>query len=181
MTRTTPSLHGQRLDLWARDDLPSDVRFRPALKEEESAVAALRRACGWSAETVSQQFRAMRDGKREIWIAECDGYLVGTNTIEWYTDDRNLADGQTRAHISNLVVHPSYRKRGIGRGLMVAVENAARHRAFFVITIGVDRGNDYARRLYERRGYTFVKDINAAWGLVHILERPLQLDRYDGA
>ena len=158
---------------WANDDQPPDVRFRPALMEEEGAVGALRRACGWSAETVAQQFRAMREGKREIWIAECEGYLVGTNTIEWSADDRSLADGQHRAHISNLVVHPTYRRRGVGRGLMAAVEAAARRRGYGIITIGVDKGNDYARALYERRGYTFVKDINAPWGLVHILERPL--------
>ena len=158
---------------WAQDDLPHDVRFRPALNEEEGAVGALRRACGWSADTVAQQFRAMRDGRREIWIAECDGYLVGTGTVEWLADDRQLADGRTSAHISNLVVHPTYRRRGIAKGLMVAVERAAQRRGCSVITIGVDRGNNYARALYERRGYTFVKDINAPWGLVHILQRRL--------
>lgn len=158
---------------WARDDLPSDVRLRPALFEEEGAISALRRACGWSADTVAQQFRAMREARREIWIAECDGYLVGTVTVEWLTDDRQLADGQTRSHISNLVVHPMYRRRGVGKGLMVAVERAAARKGCSVITIGVDRGNNYARALYERRGYSFVKDINAPWGLVHILQRAL--------
>lgn len=159
---------------WAQDDLPPDARLRPALFEEESAVSALRRACGWSADTVSQQFRSMRDGRREIWIAECDGYLVGTCTVEWLADDSLLADGRTRAHISNLVVHPTYRRRGIGKGLMVAVEQAARRRGLRLITIGVDRGNGYARGLYERRGYVYVKDIHAPWGLVHILQRPLR-------
>ncbi len=158
---------------WAGDDLPPDVRLRPALYEEETAVSALRRACGWSAETVAQQFRNMRDGRREIWIAECDGYLVGTCTVEWLADDSHLADGRTRAHISNLVVHPTYRRRGIGKGLMVAVERAAGRRGCAVITIGVDRGNNYARALYEQRGYSYVKDIHAPWGLVHILQRRL--------
>ena len=158
---------------WAHDALPPGVRLRPALNEEENAVAALRRACGWSSDTVSGQFRAMREGRREIWIAESDGYLVGTGTVEWLADDRSLADGRTRAHISNLVVHPTYRRRGIAKGLMVAVEQAARRRGCSLITIGVDRGNDYARALYERRGYTFVKDVNAPWGLVHILQRTL--------
>jgi len=158
---------------WAADDLPRDVRLRPALFEEEGAIAALRRACGWSSDTVAQQFRAMREGRREIWIAECDGYLVATGTVEWLADDRGLADGQTRAHISNLVVHPTYRRRGIAKGIMVVVEKAAHRRGCAVITIGVDRGNNYARTLYEVRGYTFVKDINAPWGLVHILQRQL--------
>src|SRR5689334_17547490 len=97
-------------------------------RQEEGAVMALRRTCGWNAETVPQQFRAMDEGRRQIWIAETDGYLVATITIEWVADDRRLADGHTVAHISNLVVHPTYRRRGIGRGLVGAVERAAHER-----------------------------------------------------
>jgi len=158
---------------WSGNELPAGVRFRPALNQEESAISALRRSCGWSADTVAQQFRVMREGRRQIWIAECEGYLVGTGTVEWLTDDRSLADGRTRSHISNLVVHPEYRRRGIAKGLMVAAEGEAQRRGYSLITIGVDRGNNYARALYERRGYSFVKDINAPWGLVHILQRTL--------
>jgi ribosomal protein S18 acetylase RimI-like enzyme len=158
---------------WARDVPPPGVRFRTAYAEEEGALVALRRACGWSADAVPQQFRAMREGRRDIWIAELAGYVVGTVTVEWVSDDRELADGATAAHISNLVVHPSYRRRGIGRGLLGAVERAAAVRGRTTMTIGVDRGNDYARALYERRGYEHVKDVNAPWGRVHVLRHPL--------
>jgi ribosomal protein S18 acetylase RimI-like enzyme len=159
---------------WTADPPLPNVQFRPAIPEEHGAMAALRRACGWNADTVPQQFQAMSEGRRDIWIAVCDGYLVGTVTIEWRSDDRSLADGATAAHVSNLVVHPTYRHRGIGRGLLGAVEREASRRGRGVITIGVDRGNDYARRLYERRGYVYVKDIHAHWGLVHILHCPLR-------
>ena len=152
---------------------PPGVRLRPALRQEESAVMALRRACGWSSDTVPQQFRAMDEGRRQVWIAETEGYLVSTITLEWISDDRQLADGRTAAHISNLVVHPSYRKRGIARGLLGAVERAAYQRGCSVITIGVDDGNDYARRIYQRMGYEYLKDVHAPWGLIHILGRQL--------
>jgi ribosomal protein S18 acetylase RimI-like enzyme len=151
------------------DETPPGVTVRPALPEEEGAVVALRRACGWSSDSVPQQFRAMFEGRREIWIAECDGYLVGTITVEWHADDRQLADGRTTAHISNLVVHHRYRRRGIARALMGGVERAAAARGCSVMTIGVDDGNTYARRLYERRGYVYLKDVHAPWGLIHIL------------
>lgn len=152
---------------------PPSVRLRQAFPEEEGAVMALRRACGWSSESVPQQFRAMREGRRDVWIAECDGYLVATITLEWFSDDPQLGDGQTTAHISNLVVHPCYRRRGIARAAMGAVERAAVERGCSMMTIGVDHGNDYARRLYERRGYTFVRDVIAPWGDIHILRRPV--------
>lgn len=153
------------------DDLPADVRFRPALLEEEHAIVAVRRASGWTADTVGQQFRAMVEGRREIWIAECDGYLVGTLTIEWAAEDRHLADGTDIAHISNLVVHPYYRHRGIARGLLTSAERTARTRDFRAMTIGVDEGNIYAREIYERRGYRWIKDLFAPWGRIHILGR----------
>jgi ribosomal protein S18 acetylase RimI-like enzyme len=156
------------------DELPPGVILRPALVEEEGALMALRRACGWSAETVPQQFRAMLEGRRTIWIAVCDGYLVGTITVEWTTEDRQLADGRTTAHISNLVVHQYYRRRGIGRALMGAAERVAVGRGCTTMTIGVDDGNVYARQLYERRGYSYLKDVHAPWGRIHMLSRRLR-------
>ncbi len=159
---------------FADEDPPPGVTIRPALPEEEGAVVVLRRASGWSSDSVPQQFRAMAERRRVIWIAECDGYLVGTITVEWFADDRQLADGRTTAHISNLVVHSRYRRRGIGRGLMGAVERAAYDGGYAVMTIGVDDGNTYARRLYERRGYVYLKDVHAPWGLIHILSRRLR-------
>jgi ribosomal protein S18 acetylase RimI-like enzyme len=115
----------------------------------------------------------MQERRREIWIAESDGYLVATITVEWAADDPQLADGRIAAHVSNLVVHPTYRRRGIARGLLQAVERAAAARSCRVMTIGVDAGNTYARSIYERAGYRFLKDVNAPWGLIHILTRPL--------
>jgi hypothetical protein len=41
------------------------------------------------------------------------------------------------------------------------------------MSIGVDHGNDYARRLYEALGYTFLKDVTMPWGPIHILIRGL--------
>jgi ribosomal protein S18 acetylase RimI-like enzyme len=175
MTQALPS----QLPAGYPDETPPGVRLRPALAEEEGAVASLRRACGWSADSVGQQFRAMFEGRRTIWIAECDGYLVGTITIEWQADDRQLADGRTAAHISNLVVHHRYRRRGIGAGLLGAAERAAAQRGCATMTIGVDDGNAYARRMYERRGYHFVKDVRAPWGLIYILARRLPPLRYE--
>jgi hypothetical protein len=39
------------------------------------------------------------------------------------------------------------------------------------MTIGVDEGNIYAREIYERRGYRWIKDLFAPWGRIHILGR----------
>ena len=44
---------------------------------------------------------------------------------------------------------------------------------YSVVTIGVDQPNRYARRLYERWGYQWLKDTRQHWGVVHILARRL--------
>ena len=95
--------------------------------------------------------------------------MVGTITVEWLADYRQLADGRSRAYISNLVVHPMYRRRGIARGLIAAVECESVRRSYSTMTIGVDHGNDYARNVYERLGYVFLKNVNMPWGPIHIL------------
>jgi hypothetical protein len=95
----------------------------------------------------------MAEGRRDIWIAECDGYRVGTLTIEWLADDRSLADGVAIAHVSNLVappVLPAPRHRA-GPSRVSRTRRALK--AYRSMTIGVDEGNHYARTIYERRGY----------------------------
>lgn len=162
---------------------------------------ALRTSASWSTSAVPQQFQSMASGHRLIWVAKLKGGrgqeseapqprlqpsrrgdaggggpasgIVGTVTLEWGLDDPELADGRTCAHVSNLVVHPAYRRRGIGRALTAAAEEVAAQRRYTAITIGVDEPNTYARRLYERWGYRWYKDTMAAWGRVHVLRRVL--------
>ena len=103
-------------------------------------MIALRGSCGLERRQRPPAVPGHAGGARALYIAECDGYLVGTITVEWFADDRQLADGHSLAHISNLVVHHRYRRRGIGRALMGAVERAAPPRGCLAMTIGVDDG-----------------------------------------
>jgi ribosomal protein S18 acetylase RimI-like enzyme len=71
------------------------------------------------------------------------------------------------------VVHPYYRHRGIARGLLAYAEHAASVKSYRTMTIGVDEGNQYARAIYERRGYRWSRDLHAPWGRIHVLVRRL--------
>ena len=140
---------------------------------EYEAVIAVRRSVGWSGDTVYDQFRRVAEGKRLVLVAEYDSYAVGTVSLEWNSTHYRNVRGQHSAHISNLVVRPTHQRQGIGRALVEAAEEAAHSRGYSVVTIGVDQPNRYARRLYERWGYQWLKDTRQHWGIVHILTRRL--------
>ena len=149
------------------------LRVRVARYEwgDSEAVIAVRRSVGWSGDTVHDQFRRVAEGKRLVLVAEYDDYAVGTVSLEWNSAHYRSVRGQRSAHISNLVVRPGYQRQGIGRALVEAAEEAAHLRGYSVVTIGVDQPNRYARRLYERWGYQWLKDVRQHWGIVHILAR----------
>lgn len=56
-------------------------------------------------------------------------------------------------HITNVAVHPEFRRLGIGRRLMMAIEELARERRALRMTLEVRRSNDIAQHLYKQLGY----------------------------
>jgi ribosomal protein S18 acetylase RimI-like enzyme len=109
-----------------------------------------------------------------VYMIDVDGEPAASGILTWRDSDPDLCDGHTTAHLSNLIVDPRFQGRGLGSRLIAVIEDAARERGFTRITIGVDATNDRARRLYERKGYAWLKDKTEAWGLVHYLWKPLQ-------
>jgi GNAT superfamily N-acetyltransferase len=82
-----------------------------------------------------------------VWIE--DGQIVGNVTISRLSPQNWL--------ISNVAVHPDYRRRGIARGLMVASVDWIRDRAARWISLEVRRDNVTARSLYQNLGFVLVK------------------------
>jgi ribosomal-protein-alanine N-acetyltransferase len=59
-------------------------------------------------------------------------------------------------HITNVAVHPEFRRRGIARTLLCAVLDDARHRGLRVIALEVRPSNREARTLYDSLGFRAV-------------------------
>jgi ribosomal protein S18 acetylase RimI-like enzyme len=81
-------------------------------------------------------------------IAREDQKIVGTVQL----DLAGRANGSHRAEVAKLMVHTSYRKRGIGETLMNAIEQEA-HRAGRTTLILDTREGDPSVRLYTKLGY----------------------------
>lgn len=60
------------------------------------------------------------------------------------------------AHISNIAIHPDYRRRGLGRRLLVHLLEEAVARGASKATLEVRRSNLLAQRMYEGFGFKVV-------------------------
>lgn len=106
-------------------------------------VAALERLC--FSEPWSEKSLELLLGDAAIaYVCEQDGRAVAYAGMMLAVDE-----GQ----ITNVAVHPDYRRRGLGRELMAAIAADARARGFLQIALEVRASNHAAILLYERDGY----------------------------
>jgi ribosomal protein S18 acetylase RimI-like enzyme len=87
-------------------------------------------------------------GTRRILIARVDGRIAGTVQLDLATPPNQ----RHRAEVLKLLVHPDARRRGIARGLMVAIEDVARAEGRTLLTLDTRTG-DAAEPLYRSLGY----------------------------
>lgn len=91
---------------------------------------------------------ALRNGKRVLWIAEQGDRLAGSVQLDYDTPPNQAH----RAEVTKLLVHPDFRRRGIGRALMRELEARANLLGRTLITLDTRTG-DYAEPLYASLGY----------------------------
>ncbi len=118
------------------------ITLRPLGTSDISAVVALEEANQPQPWTVGILEGELAADDRSYVVAE-DGEVVGFGGV--------MVVGE-EAHITNLLVAPEQRRRGIARQMMTrlirdAVGMGARH-----LTLEVRAGNEAARRLYHRFG-----------------------------
>ena len=85
---------------------------------------------------------------RRVMVARLDGGLVGTVQIDLATPPNQ----QHRAEVLKLLVHPSARRRGVARALMVAIEGVAQQERRTLLTLDTWTGRA-AEGLYRSLGY----------------------------
>ena len=95
----------------------------------------------------------------EILAGELGRFLeeasTGVTDLESHFVGFVLAAEQTpqRAVLLDLVVHPSFRRRGIGEGLLAWSARALRALGYDTVRLWVTETNTAARRLYDRTGF----------------------------
>jgi len=113
-----------------------------------------------------REMKALRFLAPFLWLVSVSPELYGFFPgFVWVEDNRIVGNvnvnregpGWRHWRISNLAVHPAYRRRGIGRELMEAAIDLIRQRGGEVVTLQVRRANTAAQRLYRSLGFTLLK------------------------
>jgi ribosomal protein S18 acetylase RimI-like enzyme len=94
---------------------------------------------------------AMRDGTRRVLVARLSDTIVGTVQLNTATPPNQ----RHRADVAKMMVHPSARRCGIARALMIAVEEVARAEGRTLLTLDTVSGSP-AEILYRSLGYVVV-------------------------
>jgi hypothetical protein len=100
---------------------------------------------------VEKVLPGVRARTRRVLIARWNGRIVGTVQIDLSVPPNQ----QHRAEVLKLLVHPTARRRGIARLLMVALEDVARSEGRTLLTLDTWTGS-YAEALYQSLGYSTV-------------------------
>jgi GNAT superfamily N-acetyltransferase len=90
----------------------------------------------------------MRAGTRRVLVARLDERIVGTVQIELEMPPNQ----RHRAGVAKLLVHPSARRRGIARALMIGLEELARTEGRTLLTLDTVAGSG-AETLYTSLDY----------------------------
>ena len=93
----------------------------------------------------------MRAGTRRVVVARSGQRIVGTVQLDLETPPNQAH----RAAVAKLLVHPAAQRRGIGRALMIAVEEIARSEGRTLLTLDTVSGSR-AESLYTSLGYVTV-------------------------
>jgi ribosomal protein S18 acetylase RimI-like enzyme len=93
-------------------------------------------------------FPAVAQGTRIVLIARLEGEIAGTVQLDYDTPGNQLH----RAEVRKLLVHPKFRRRGIAKALMAAIEAIAAGLGRSLITLDTRTG-DSAEPLYTGMGY----------------------------
>lgn len=151
------------------DPAIANVAIRGARSSDVTQIAELVGTLGYpsSEEAVAQRLARLATRDRDVVLVANldDGVIAG-----WiHGSELDLLEAGRRCEILGLVVAPVFRKHGIGRALVVAVEEWAIDRGLALVSVRSNLVRPDAHPFYERLGFTKVKT-------QHVYRKALMID-----
>ena len=123
------------------------MRIVPMTKDHTAQVAGLETRCfsdPWSEASI----RGELDNPLSLWLVALEG-----DTVAGYVGSQAVLD---EADIMNVAVSPEYRRTGVAKALLEALQTALTARGVHSLTLEVRASNEPARALYASVGYVQV-------------------------
>lgn len=129
----------------------TDLEIEPMRRRHLRQVLPIEAAAypkSWSRSVFESELAQVRDGSRYYVVARSGRDLVGYAGL-WFVPD---PDGD-QAHVTNIVVAPEHRRRGVARRLMLHLAAEAIRRGCVAWTLEVRASSTGAQSLYRRFGF----------------------------
>ena len=123
------------------------MRIAHMTAENVPQVAALEKVCfsdPWSENSVASEL----ENPLSCWLVALDG-----ETVAGYVGSQTVLD---ETDMMNIAVHPDFRRKGVARGLILALIGELKQRGSHCLTLEVRASNAPARTLYESLGFAHV-------------------------
>ncbi len=154
-------------------NIDTPILIREAARSDVGPMSEM-----WGPERAGTQRRLLQryfDEQRQAvqagHVAEFNGALVGQVWTRFRNIDPRISNGLAAAYMHTLTVVEPFRRLGVAEALTRAASSAASARGHEHIAIGVDRPNEYARRLYEKWGFRAYYETNDLRGELIFLRR----------
>ena len=162
---------------WSRPrlDLPHDLEIRPWRDEDLSAAARLISTAynGHPDSLINDQYRSVYGSLRFLHnIVRYAGCGVFSPQVSHVVVDRNTRElaglvlgsrvSPQSGHITQLCVHPNYRRNGLARMLLSVAAAQFMRQGVSEISLTVTEANSQAIQLYEAEGYSCIHKFDAA-------------------
>ena len=119
----------------------NSVTIRAANEKDVQIIAAMDKVCfslPWSEESFYEEIT--RNKTARYMIAEVAGKIVGYAGVWLILDE---------GHITNIAVHPDFRRKGIGKALISALISVSYEEGVMKFTLEVRASNTEAISLYK--------------------------------
>lgn len=124
-----------------------NIFIRLAVEKDISELSLIDQTCfqgEW--ELMSRRFHAVLfDPQYTLFVIEYEGAVIGKAQLRWY---------ETGAHISDIAVLPSYRRKGFGSELLAHCVNHVLLQNKSVLSLDVETTNQEALQLYLQAGFS---------------------------
>lgn len=103
----------------------------------------------------TEKFRhEIETGNRVVFVYKIKGKFIGEIAYVFDMNDSDYTIPNQRIYISRLIVKKEYRNLGIGGILIDYILEQIKEMGYKEATIGVDKDNESALHLYQKKGFT---------------------------